>query len=114
MRVICAKSSVVIIERNEGGTTVEEICREAGISSATYINWTTTCAFPAAAGGWDINAKSTYLINNELGMQLRNKTPTIGVKAKPRENRAARSGTKSQLNRWNYQTRPASLYDLSA
>ena len=37
--------------------------------------------------GWDINAKKTYRICKELGMQLRNKTPKRRVKAKLREDR---------------------------
>jgi putative transposase len=32
--------------------------------------------------GWEINAKKTYRIYKELGMQLRNKTPKRPVKAK--------------------------------
>tara|TARA_R110002051_G_scaffold76595_1_gene139990 strand:+ start:1720 stop:1986 length:267 start_codon:yes stop_codon:yes gene_type:complete len=28
-----------IIKQGEGGTTVSEICRKAGISQATYFNW---------------------------------------------------------------------------
>jgi putative transposase len=28
-----------IIKQGEEGTTVAEICRKAGISSATYFNW---------------------------------------------------------------------------
>ncbi|WP_412074401.1 IS3 family transposase [Tritonibacter mobilis] len=39
--------------------------------------------------GWEINAKKTYRISKELGMQLRNKTPTRRVKAKPRDDRKA-------------------------
>jgi len=38
--------------------------------------------------GWEINAKKTYRIYKELGMQLRNKTPKRRVKAKLREDRA--------------------------
>jgi putative transposase len=37
--------------------------------------------------GWKINAKKTYRIYKELGMQLRNKTPKRRVKAKLREDR---------------------------
>jgi len=37
--------------------------------------------------GWEINAKKTYRIYKELGMQLRNKTPKRRVKAKLREDR---------------------------
>lgn len=37
--------------------------------------------------GWEINAKKTYRIYKELGMQLRNKTPKRRAKAKLRENR---------------------------
>lgn len=38
--------------------------------------------------GWEINAKKTYRIYKELGMQLRNKTPKRRVKAKLRKDRA--------------------------
>ena len=38
--------------------------------------------------GWMINQKRTRRIYNELGLQLRNKTPKRRVKAKLRENRA--------------------------
>ena len=38
--------------------------------------------------GWDINIKRTHRIYNELGLQLRNKTPKRRVKAKLREDRA--------------------------
>lgn len=37
--------------------------------------------------GWEINAKKTYRIYKELGMQLRNKTPKRRVKAKLRDDR---------------------------
>lgn len=37
--------------------------------------------------GWQINAKKTYRVYKELGMQLRNKTPKRRVKAKLREGR---------------------------
>ena len=37
--------------------------------------------------GWEINAKKTYRVYKELGMQLRNKTPKRPVKAKLREDR---------------------------
>jgi len=37
--------------------------------------------------GWEINAKKTYHIYKELGMQLRNKTPKRRVTAKLREDR---------------------------
>ncbi len=37
--------------------------------------------------GWEINAKKTYRVYKELGMQLRNKTPKRRVKAKLREDR---------------------------
>jgi putative transposase len=37
--------------------------------------------------GWEINAKKTYRIYKELGMQLRNKMPKRRVKAKLREDR---------------------------
>jgi putative transposase len=41
--------------------------------------------------GWDINMKRTHRIYNELGLQLRNKTPKRRVKAKLREDRCAAS-----------------------
>ena len=37
--------------------------------------------------GWEINAKKTYLVYKELGMQLRNKTPKRRVMAKLLEDR---------------------------
>ena len=42
--------------------------------------------------GWEINAKKTYRIYKELGMQLRTKTPKRRVKAKLREDRAEAVG----------------------
>lgn len=42
--------------------------------------------------GWEINAKKTYRIYKELGMQLRNKTPKRRVNAKLREDRAEAVG----------------------
>jgi len=33
-----------IIKQGEDGTPVAEICREAGISQATYFNWKKKCA----------------------------------------------------------------------
>lgn len=33
-----------IIRQGENGTTVEEICRKAGISQATYFNWKKKCS----------------------------------------------------------------------
>lgn len=42
--------------------------------------------------GWEINAKKTYRIYKELGMQLRNKTPKRRVKAKLREDRVEAVG----------------------
>ena len=38
--------------------------------------------------GWDINIKRTHRIYNELGLQLRNRTPKRRVKAKLRDDRA--------------------------
>jgi putative transposase len=38
--------------------------------------------------GWVVNVKKVYRIYNELGMQLRNKTPKRRVKAKLREDRS--------------------------
>ncbi len=37
--------------------------------------------------GWDVNIKETHRIYNELGLQLRNKTPKRRVKAKLRDDR---------------------------
>jgi len=37
--------------------------------------------------GWDVNVKKTHRIYNELGLQLRNKTPRRRVKAKLRDDR---------------------------
>ena len=42
--------------------------------------------------GWEINAKKTYRVYKELGMQLRNKTPKRRVKAKLREDRTEAVG----------------------
>jgi putative transposase len=39
--------------------------------------------------GWDVNIKRTHRIYNELGLQLRNKTPKRRVKAKLRDDRKA-------------------------
>jgi putative transposase len=39
--------------------------------------------------GWDVNIKRTHRIYNELGLQLRNKTPERRVKAKLRDDRKA-------------------------
>jgi putative transposase len=33
-----------VIRQGEDGTPVEEICRKAGISQATYFNWKKKCA----------------------------------------------------------------------
>ena len=41
--------------------------------------------------GWEINMKRTHRIYNNLGLQLRNKTPKRRVKAKLREDRCAAS-----------------------
>tara|TARA_R110002050_G_scaffold274566_1_gene419027 strand:+ start:1578 stop:1769 length:192 start_codon:yes stop_codon:yes gene_type:complete len=35
--------------------------------------------------GWSVNAKKTYRIYKEMGLQLRNKTPKRRVKAKLRD-----------------------------
>src|SRR3954463_6096134 len=42
-----------------------------------------------AASLWDVNIKRTHRIYNELGLQLRNKTPKRRVKAKLRDDRKA-------------------------
>jgi putative transposase len=44
--------------------------------------------------GWEINLKKTHRIYNELGLQLRNKTPKRRVKAKLRDDRRAASTSK--------------------
>jgi transposase InsO family protein len=41
--------------------------------------------------GWEVNLKRTHRIYNELGLQLRNKTPKRRVKAKLRHDRRAAS-----------------------
>ena len=41
--------------------------------------------------GWEINLKKTHRIYNQLGLQLRNKTPKRRVKAKLRDDRRAAS-----------------------
>ena len=41
--------------------------------------------------GWEINLKKTHGICNELGLQLRNKTPKRRVKAKLRDDRRVAS-----------------------
>ena len=41
--------------------------------------------------GWEVNLKRTHRIYNELGLQLRNKTPKRRVKAKLRDDRRAAS-----------------------
>lgn len=43
--------------------------------------------------GWDVNHKKVHRIYNELGLQLRNKTPKRRVKAKLRDDRAPATGT---------------------
>jgi len=42
--------------------------------------------------GWEINMKRTHGIYDELGLQLRNKTPKRRVKAKLRDDRREASG----------------------
>ena len=42
--------------------------------------------------GWEINMKRTHRIYNELGLQLRNKTPKRRVKAKLRDDRCHATG----------------------
>src|ERR1700677_3497944 len=43
--------------------------------------------------GWEVNLKRTHRIYNELGLQLRNKTPKRRVKAKLRDDRRAASAS---------------------
>lgn len=40
---------VTVIRRQEGGVSVKELCRELGISEATFYNW------KAKYGGMDVN-----------------------------------------------------------
>src|SRR4051794_18759067 len=47
------------------------------------------CMCCCVARGWDVNIKRTHRIYNELGLQLRNKTPERRVKAKLRDDRKA-------------------------
>ena len=49
--------------------------------------------------GWDVNIKRTHRIYNELGLQLRNKTPKRRVKAKLRDDRKAPT-QRTRLGRW--------------
>ena len=42
--------------------------------------------------GWNVNAKRIYRLYNEMGLQLRNKTPKRRVKAKLREDRTEATG----------------------
>ena len=42
--------------------------------------------------GWNVNIKKVYRIYNEMGLQLRNKTPKRRVKAKLRDDRAEAVG----------------------
>jgi putative transposase len=35
----CEQQIAYILRQAEEGTSVEEVCREAGISEATYFNW---------------------------------------------------------------------------
>ncbi len=42
--------------------------------------------------GWNVNIKKVYRIYNEMGLQLRNKTPKRRVKAKQRDDRAEAVG----------------------
>lgn len=47
--------------------------------------------------GWEINMKRTHRIYNELGLQLRNKTPKRRVNAKLREDRRAACRWRSKM-----------------
>jgi putative transposase len=53
--------------------------------------------------GWMINMKKTRRIYNELGLQLRNKTPKRRVKAKLREDRQVATGP-NETGRWTSST----------
>ena len=62
--------------------------RFAGRASATATD--ASMSF-CVVKGWEINLKKTHRIYNELGLQLRNKTPKRRVKAKLRDDRRAAS-----------------------
>ena len=47
--------------------------------------------------GWEVNTKRIYRLYNELGLQLRNKTPKRRVKAKLRDDRASGDATERDL-----------------
>lgn len=63
--------------------------------------------------GWEIKMKLTHRIYNELGLQLRNKTPKRRVKAKLREDHCAASrengvwGMDSSMTSWRQAARSA-------
>ncbi|MBO9475816.1 transposase [Shimia sp. R10_1] len=46
--------------------------------------------------GWVVNAKRVYRLYNQMGLQLRNKTPQPRVKAKLREDRVAATQSKAK------------------
>ena len=58
------------------GTTDQRDLRDTGAL------WLSACPCPAAPRGWIINVKKVRRIYNELGLQLRNKSPKRKVKAK--------------------------------
>ena len=50
--------------------------------------------------GWSINMKRTRRLYNELGLQLRNRTPKRRVKAKLREDRTDATHSNQVWERW--------------
>lgn len=104
-----------IIKRGEAGTPVAEICRKTEMSQVTFFNWKKKysrlsstkmkrrreiCETRVRYGYrrvhvlldrevWGMNIKKVYRVYSKLGMQLRNKTPKRGVKAKLRHDRAS-------------------------
>ena len=97
--------------RGEWGVSIRRACRVLEVDTSTYhyksrrpeqaaleSRIREICATRVRYGyrrvhvllrreGWRINSKKTHRIYNELGLQLRNKTPKRRVKAKLREDR---------------------------
>ncbi len=97
--------------RGEWGVSIRRACRVLEVDTSTYhyksrrpeqaaleARIREICATCVRYGyrrvhvllrreGWRINSKKTHRIYNELGLQLRNKTPKRRVKAKLREDR---------------------------
>jgi putative transposase len=98
--------------RGEWGVSIRRACRVLEVDTSTYhyksrrpeqaaleARIREICATRVRYGyrrvhvllrreGWRINSKKTHRIYNELGLQLRNKTPKRRVKAKLREDRS--------------------------